>query len=102
VPGFGPLRERGIILTVCSKNNRADVPEVFGRHPDMRLRADDIAVLSAGWDDKPTQIRGIADTLDHDEAPSTRWRLALDQAKPPPGLIRLIPLSSGTGQPGSP
>ena len=57
------LRERGIILAVCSKNNRADVLDAFADHPDMRLRAGDIAVLSAGWDDKPTQIRQIADTL---------------------------------------
>jgi FkbH-like protein len=60
---IGELRDRGIILTVCSKNNRADVLEAFAHHPDMRLRTDDIAVLSAGWDDKPTQIRDIAESL---------------------------------------
>ncbi|TCJ31757.1 HAD family hydrolase [Parafrankia sp. BMG5.11] len=57
------LQERGVVLAVCSKNNRADVLEAFARHPDMRLRTEDIAVLSAGWDDKPTQIRDIAETL---------------------------------------
>ncbi|ONH55425.1 methoxymalonyl-ACP biosynthesis protein FkbH [Frankia sp. CcI49] len=57
------LKERGVILAVCSKNNRSDVLEAFTRHPDMRLRVEDIAVLSVGWDDKAHQIRAIADTL---------------------------------------
>lgn len=57
------LKGRGVILAVCSKNNRADVLEAFTRHPDMRLRTEDIAVLSAGWDDKARQIREIANTL---------------------------------------
>lgn len=57
------LKERGIVLAICSKNNSADVREVFERHPDMLLRLDDVAVLSAGWDDKPAQLRRIATTL---------------------------------------
>jgi FkbH-like protein len=57
------LKAKGVILAVCSKNNEADVLEVFHRHPAMRIRQDDIAVFSACWDDKPTQLRRIADTL---------------------------------------
>jgi FkbH-like protein len=57
------LKAKGIILAVCSKNNEADVREVFERHPGMRIRLDDVAVLSASWDDKPAQIRQIASTL---------------------------------------
>ncbi|CUU60260.1 HAD-superfamily phosphatase, subfamily IIIC/FkbH-like domain-containing protein [Parafrankia irregularis] len=57
------LRERGVVLAVCSKNNDADARAAFERHPAMRLRLDDIAMFSASWDDKPTQIRRIAQTL---------------------------------------
>ena len=57
------LKARGIVLAVCSKNNPDDVREVFEKHPDMRLALDDIALLSAGWDDKATQLRRIAATL---------------------------------------
>jgi FkbH-like protein len=57
------LKARGVILAVCSKNNPDDVVEVFEKHPDMRLTLDDIALLSAGWDDKASQLRRIASTL---------------------------------------
>ncbi|SNQ51613.1 Subfamily IIIC HAD-superfamily phosphatase [Frankia canadensis] len=57
------LRERGVVLAVCSKNNDADAREAFERHPGMRLRLDDIAMFSASWDDKPTQLRRIAAAL---------------------------------------
>ncbi|SQD95907.1 FkbH like protein [Parafrankia sp. Ea1.12] len=60
---IGRLRARGVILAVCSKNNEADAREAFERHPAMRLRLDDIAMFSASWEDKPTQIRRIASTL---------------------------------------
>ena len=57
------LKRRGVILAVCSKNNEADAREAFERHPGMVLRLDDIAMFSACWDDKPTQLRRIAETL---------------------------------------
>ncbi|WP_026239242.1 HAD-IIIC family phosphatase [Parafrankia discariae] len=60
---LGRLRTRGVILAVCSKNNEADALEAFERHPAMRLRLADIAMFSASWEDKPTQIRRIASTL---------------------------------------
>jgi FkbH-like protein len=57
------LKERGVVLAVCSKNNEADVREVFEQNPDMLLRADDVAVLLASWQDKPSAIRTIAERL---------------------------------------
>lgn len=57
------LKERGILLAVASKNNEADAREVFERHPEMRIRLDDIAVFAANWDDKPANLRHIASTL---------------------------------------
>lgn len=57
------LKDKGVILAVCSKNNEADVRQVFEEHPDMLIRLDDIALLAAGWEDKPTVVRSIATTL---------------------------------------
>jgi FkbH-like protein len=58
------LKQKGIVLAIASKNNEADVREVFDRHPDMRIRMDDIAVFLANWEDKPTNLRTIAEALD--------------------------------------
>lgn len=57
------LKRKGVILAVASKNNPADAREVFERHPEMRLRLDDVAVFLANWEDKPASIRRIAETL---------------------------------------
>lgn len=58
------LKQRGIVLAVCSKNNDADAREPFERHPEMLLKLDDIAVFKANWDDKVTNIREIARMLE--------------------------------------
>jgi FkbH-like protein len=58
------LRQRGVILAVCSKNNDADAREPFQRHPDMVLALEDIAVFQANWDPKPLNLQRIAARLD--------------------------------------
>lgn len=57
------LKSKGIVLAVCSKNDEGLVREAFASVPGMRLKLDDIAVLSAGWDDKPAQLRRLAADL---------------------------------------
>ncbi len=57
------LKDRGVILAICSKNDEAAVREVFTRHPDMSIRLEHIAMLAASWEDKPAAIRRIAATL---------------------------------------
>jgi FkbH-like protein len=57
------LRERGVILAVCSKNERATAEAVFREHPEMALRREDIACFVANWDDKPSNLRTIAKEL---------------------------------------
>lgn len=57
------LKAKGVILAICSKNNDADVRDVFENHPDMTIRLDDIALLSASWEDKPRAIRHIGAAL---------------------------------------
>jgi FkbH-like protein len=57
------LRRKGVILAVCSKNNEADAKEPFEKHPEMRIKLDDIAIFIANWEPKPDNIRRIAKTL---------------------------------------
>lgn len=58
------LRDRGVVLAVCSKNNEADAKEPFERSAEMVLKLDDIAVFRANWSDKATNIRDIAAALE--------------------------------------
>ena len=57
------LRERGVILAVCSKNEDANAREPFEKHPEMVLRLDDISCFVANWEDKAANLRRIAREL---------------------------------------
>lgn len=57
------LRAKGVLLAVASKNNHADVIEVFTSHDDMLLSVDDIAVWRVNWGPKSHSIREIASEL---------------------------------------
>lgn len=54
---------RGVILCVASKNTHDIAMEVFRRHPDMVLREDAIAATQINWNDKASNIRALAATL---------------------------------------
>jgi FkbH-like protein len=58
------LRERGVILAVCSKNEADVALAPFREHPEMALREEDIALFQANWTDKAANLRRIAETLD--------------------------------------
>jgi FkbH-like protein len=57
------LKERGIIIAVCSKNTESVAMEPFLNHPEMVLRMDDIAVFVANWENKADNIRYIQSVL---------------------------------------
>ncbi len=57
------LKNRGVILAVCSKNNEETAREPFEKHPEMVLRLDDIAVFVANWENKADNIRQIQSIL---------------------------------------
>ena len=57
------LKNRGVIIAVCSKNNDADAREPFEKHPEMRIRLNDIAWFAASWSTKPECLRAIAEGL---------------------------------------
>jgi FkbH-like protein len=57
------LYEQGIILAVNSKNNEADVLEVFRRHPHMVLKEEHFAALKINWQAKPDNMQQLAQEL---------------------------------------
>lgn len=57
------LKESGILLAACSKNNDADAREPFEKNEMMVLRLGDFAAFHASWDPKPARIRQIAKEL---------------------------------------
>jgi FkbH-like protein len=57
------LKQRGIILAVCSKNTEHIAKEPFEKHPDMVLKLEDFAVFVANWDTKVDNIKYIQSVL---------------------------------------
>ena len=57
------LYNRGIILTINSKNNLEDVKEVFKKHPFMVLKEHHFSSMYINWDDKASNLQSIAKDL---------------------------------------
>jgi FkbH-like protein len=57
------LKERGVILAVCSKNDVKIAEAAFRDHPEMALRRADFAAFEANWDDKAQNLKAIAAKL---------------------------------------
>jgi FkbH-like protein len=57
------LKERGVILAVCSKNDAKIAEAAFRDHPEMVLRREDFAAFQANWDDKAQNLKAIATRL---------------------------------------
>lgn len=57
------VKKTGVLLAISSKNNPADVEEVFDTNPMMVLRRDDFAIIRANWRPKSESIAAIAETL---------------------------------------
>jgi FkbH-like protein len=57
------LRSKGVMLAICSKNNEADVWDVFDRHDGMLLKREHLVTYRINWQDKATNIEEIAKEL---------------------------------------
>lgn len=57
------LKERGVILAVCSKNDFENAKEPFDKNENMILKYEDISAFVANWSDKVTNIREISKEL---------------------------------------
>ena len=57
------LKNRGVIISVCSKNDEANAKEPFEKNENMVLKLSDISAFYANWDDKVTNIKRISSEL---------------------------------------
>jgi FkbH-like protein len=56
------LRDNGVLLTLCSKNDEADVWKVFAR-PDMVMRREHLSAWRIGWRAKSVGVTQLAAEL---------------------------------------
>ncbi len=56
-------QQRGMLLCLCSKNNEADVLEVFDRHPEMPLRREHVLAHRINWRPKSENLVSLAAEL---------------------------------------
>lgn len=57
------LQQRGVVLSILSKNNEPDVWEVFDQRTEMILRKKDISAHRINWQDKATNLCEVAKEL---------------------------------------
>jgi len=57
------LEKSGLLLCLCTKNNPADVEEVFRNHPDMVLKESQIVARRVNWTDKVANLVELAEEL---------------------------------------
>lgn len=56
-------RELGKLICLCSKNNQADVAEVFAQRPEMPLRWEHLTAWRINWRPKSENLKALADEL---------------------------------------
>lgn len=54
------LEKQGLLLCLCTKNNPADVEEMFAKHPHMVLKREQIVARRVNWTDKVTNLEELA------------------------------------------
>ena len=56
------LSKQGVLIGLCSKNNKADVDKVIKDHPDMQIREEHIAI-KINWSNKAVNLKDISNEL---------------------------------------
>lgn len=62
------LKQSGLFLAVCSKNNIDDVKTLFATREDFPLKWDDFSVVTANWDKKSGNVARILSQLNVHES----------------------------------
>jgi FkbH-like protein len=57
------LKESGVLLVACSKNNQDTAMNVIINHPDMVLRIDDFILMKIHWGQKSVSVEETAQEL---------------------------------------
>ncbi|MBQ7264289.1 MAG: HAD-IIIC family phosphatase [Synergistaceae bacterium] len=60
------LKDQGVLLAICSKNDIEDALLPFREHPHTVLRPEDFAAVRANWSPKPKNVADIARELNID------------------------------------
>ncbi|MFJ7825267.1 HAD-IIIC family phosphatase [Psychrobacillus sp. NPDC096623] len=60
------LKQSGIILAISSKNEHADVVELFNKRKDFLLTEQDFTFIKANWQDKASNISSIIQRINID------------------------------------
>jgi FkbH-like protein len=56
-------QQDGMLICLCTKNNEADVLDVFRQRPDMPLTLDHVVARRINWQPKSENLRALADEL---------------------------------------
>ncbi len=54
------IKNTGVLLAICSKNNQEDVAQLFNQRTDMVLQMEDFSSMQINWTNKAENIRTIA------------------------------------------
>jgi FkbH-like protein len=57
------LKNQGVLLAICSKNNLEDVENVFNNHPEIVLKSEDFVIKKVNWKDKASNLKEISKDL---------------------------------------
>jgi FkbH-like protein len=57
------LEQQGVLICLCSKNNAADVADVFTCHEHMVLKHEHVTAQKVNWGDKASNLRALAAEL---------------------------------------
>jgi len=57
------LKQRGVLLAVCSKNDESVARKAIREHPEMLLRESDFSAFQINWTDKATNLRILSERL---------------------------------------
>jgi FkbH-like protein len=57
------LKQRGVLLAVCSKNDESVARKAIREHPEMLLREADFSAFQINWADKATNLQILAERL---------------------------------------
>lgn len=57
------LKNDGVLLVTCSKNNEPDAKEVFEQHPEMLLKWTDFVAHRVNWKEKSENLKSMAQEL---------------------------------------
>lgn len=57
------LKQQGVLLAICSKNNYEDAMGIIRKHPNMILKENDFQSIKINWDDKVNNLIEISKDL---------------------------------------